>query len=59
MLKKSIFAADAEKQNKLMEGSLYKISKKQLNDYYSYDEENILFHRLKQIVLIDYLDNKY
>ena len=42
-----------------MEGSLYKISKKQLNDYYSYDEENILFHRLKQIVLIDYLDNKY
>ena len=59
MLKQSIFAADAEKQNKLMEGSLYKISKKQLNDYYSYDEENILFHRLKQIVLIDYLDNKY
>ena len=59
MLKKSIFAADAEKRNMLMEGSLYKLSKKQLNDYYSYDEENILFHRLKQIVLIDYLDNKY
>ena len=59
MLKKSIFAADAEKRNMLMEGSLYKLSKKQLNDYYSYDEENILFHRLKQFVLIDYLDNKY